>query len=79
MTDCGCEKARAELEEYLHDELCREDVADLIEHMANCGDCEGEHLVGVILTAKVRRACQETAPEDLRRQVLRRIREVQTS
>ena len=24
MTDCGCEKAKAELEEYLHHELCRD-------------------------------------------------------
>ena len=76
MTDCGCEKARAELEEYLHDELCREDVADLLEHMSNCGDCENEHLVGVTLTEKVRQACRETAPADLREQVLRRIRDV---
>jgi len=36
MTDCGCTKAKAELEEYLHDELCREDAADIREHMANC-------------------------------------------
>ena len=41
MTDCGCTKAKAELEEYLHDELCREDAADIREHMANCVDCEG--------------------------------------
>ena len=24
MTDCGCDKAKAELEEYLHNELCRD-------------------------------------------------------
>jgi predicted anti-sigma-YlaC factor YlaD len=35
MTDCGCEKARAELEEYLHHELRREDAADIREHMEN--------------------------------------------
>jgi hypothetical protein len=29
MTDCGCEKAKAELEEYLHNELCGEDAADI--------------------------------------------------
>jgi hypothetical protein len=26
MTDTGCDKAKAELEEFLHDELCREDA-----------------------------------------------------
>jgi mycothiol system anti-sigma-R factor len=79
MTDCGCEKALAELEEYLHNELNREDYADITEHMASCGDCEGEARVGVVLTQAVQRACKETAPEDLRAQVLIRIREIQAT
>ncbi|HEY9497782.1 MAG TPA: mycothiol system anti-sigma-R factor [Terrimesophilobacter sp.] len=79
MTDCGCEKARAELEEYLHNELNREDYADITEHMATCGDCEGEARVGTVLTQAVQRACKETAPEDLREQVLIRIREIQAT
>lgn len=65
MTDCGCDKAKAELEEYLHNELAKQDAADVAEHMANCEDCTTEHLVGLTLTLKVRRACQEKAPEDL--------------
>jgi anti-sigma factor (TIGR02949 family) len=79
MTDCGCDKAKAELEEYLHDELCREDAADIREHMATCGDCAGEHKVGVVLTEAVQRACRETAPEDLRSTVLARLRELQSA
>lgn len=79
MTDCGCEKALAELEEYLHHELCREDYADIAEHMAGCRDCEGEAKVGIVLTQAVRRACKETAPEELRAQVLVRLREIQSS
>ena len=79
MTDCGCTKDKAELEEYLHDELCREDAADIREHMANCVDCEGEHKVGVVLTEAVQRACRETAPEDLRATVLARLRELQSA
>ena len=70
MTDCGCDKAKAELEEFLHHELTDQDAADVAEHMANCVDCTGEHLVGLTLTEKVRRACQETAPSDLRERVL---------
>jgi anti-sigma factor (TIGR02949 family) len=65
MTDCGCEKAKAELEEYLHNELEKQDAADIAEHMENCDDCTSEHLVGLTLTLKVRRACRETAPEEL--------------
>jgi anti-sigma factor (TIGR02949 family) len=65
MTDCGCDKAKAELEEYLHNELAKQDAADVAEHMANCVDCTEEHLVGLTLTLKVRRACREVAPEEL--------------
>lgn len=65
MTDCGCDKARAELEEYLHRELGEQDFQDITEHLAGCPDCSQEHLVGVILTIRVRQACQEKAPEEL--------------
>ena len=75
MTDCGCDKAKAELEEYLHHELHGADAADIAEHLAQCTDCDGELRVGVVLTLAVQRACKETAPEDLRDQVLRSIRQ----
>ncbi|AZZ49304.1 alpha-ketoglutarate decarboxylase [Rathayibacter rathayi] len=75
MTDSGCTKAKAELEEYLHNELCKEDAADIREHMAGCVDCADEAKVGVVLTVAVQRACKETAPEDLRAQVLGMLRD----
>lgn len=78
MTDCGCEKARAELEEYLHNELCSEDAADIRAHVEHCVDCSGELRVGAVLIDAVRRACAETAPEVLRAQVLTRIRTIQS-
>ncbi|MBX3194552.1 MAG: alpha-ketoglutarate decarboxylase [Schumannella sp.] len=70
MSDCGCEKAKAELEEYLHRELSHEDFRDITEHLENCEDCTSEHLVGLTLTQKVQRACQETAPPELRAAIL---------
>lgn len=75
MTDCGCDKAKAELEEYLHRELSDTDFADITEHLSGCEDCTSEHLIGLTLTMKVQKACQEKAPEDLRDQVLLRLRE----
>ena len=65
MTDCGCDKAKAELEEYLHRELSEKDFQDITDHLATCDACTGEHLVGLTLTMKVRQACQEKAPQDL--------------
>jgi len=70
MTDCGCDKAKQELEEFLHHELSAQDAADVAEHLENCVDCTGDHLVGLTLTEKVRKACQETAPSELRDRVL---------
>ena len=74
MTDCGCEKAKAELEEYLHRELSAEDFRDITEHLENCDDCTSEHLVGLTITQKVQRACQETAPVELRDAILAKLR-----
>ena len=79
MTDCGCEKAKAELEEYLHNELCGSDAEDIREHIAGCSDCESELNVGIVLTEAVQRACREVAPEELRDQVLMRLRAIQGS
>ena len=79
MTDCGCEKARAELEEYLHNELRSDDAADIREHVANCADCQAELRVGVAITEVVQRACKEIAPEALRVQVLSKLRVYQST
>ena len=77
MTDCGCDKAKAELEEYIHNELTKGEAADIAEHMATCEDCSGEHLVGLTLTQKVRSACNEKAPEALRADVLLKLRQAE--
>jgi anti-sigma factor (TIGR02949 family) len=79
MTDCGCETAKKDLEEYLHNELCSVDTEDIREHLANCANCASEHHVGRVLTEAVQRACKETAPEDLRAQVLLKIRSLQAT
>jgi len=74
MSGCDCSKAKAELEEFLHDELRHEDAADIRVHMDGCEDCQTEHRVGVVLMETVRRACKETAPDQLRSEILARIR-----
>jgi anti-sigma factor (TIGR02949 family) len=73
VTDCGCDKAKAELEEYLHNELSAEDFRDITDHMANCSDCSAEHLVGLKLTERVQEACREKAPAELRAAILSKL------
>lgn len=74
MTDCGCEKARRDLEEYLRNEICQTDSSDIREHLADCEECTREALLARTLTEVVQRACRETAPEELRIQVIARLR-----
>ena len=74
MTDCGCEKAKQDLEEFLHHELERREYADIAEHLATCQDCTDEAHVGRVLTDAVKRACQDSAPAELRLQVVTQLR-----
>ena len=73
MTDNQCQKAKAELEEFLRRELSDDAFRDIEEHLAGCEDCSAEHLIAVTLTEKVKRACCETAPEELRLTIRARI------
>lgn len=77
MTDCGCAKARQDLEEYLRNEMCKTEHSDIREHLEHCASCAEEALVATTLTEVVSRACKETAPEELRDQVLSRLRAAQ--
>ena len=77
MGDCGCDKAKKDLEEFLHNELCSEEAADIRAHMENCAECADELQVGVVLTEAVKKACDETAPEDLKAEVLNKLRALQ--
>lgn len=79
MTDCGCEKARKDLEEYLRNEVCKTEHADIREHLEGCDACQDEALVARTLTEVVARACRESAPEHLRDQVIARLRAIQAS
>ncbi|MDO9398324.1 MAG: zf-HC2 domain-containing protein [Herbiconiux sp.] len=79
MNDCGCDKARAELEEYLRNEICTTDAADIRAHLETCEGCQSELHIGIVLTQTVQRACKETAPEELRDQLLQRLRTIQAT
>jgi len=79
MTDCGCDKAKRDLEEYLRHEVCKTRHSDIQEHLENCPSCRDEALVARTLTDVIARACQETAPEVLRDQVLAKLRSAQTA
>lgn len=81
MSDCGCEKARADLEAFVRGETscCRTAQTEIQEHIANCPSCQDEATVARTLTVAVQRACSdETAPQDLRAQVIAKLQAVQS-
>jgi anti-sigma factor (TIGR02949 family) len=73
MADCGCEEARKNLEDYLHGELPADNCGDLEDHLEVCPPCKDEHEVGIVLTKKVKSACCETAPDELKDSIVRKI------
>ncbi|WP_221585807.1 alpha-ketoglutarate decarboxylase [Microbacterium sp. G2-8] len=80
MSDCGCEKARADLEEFVRGEIacCQTAHGEIREHIESCPGCQDEATVARTLTVAVQRACSdESAPVDLRAQVIAKLRDVQ--
>lgn len=72
--DCGCEKARKDLEEYLRNEVCNTEESDIREHLETCESCRDEALVSRTLTEVVARSCKEAAPDELKAMVMERLR-----
>lgn len=70
MGDCGCEKARESMEEFLRREFNECDAVAIREHLCHCVDCSDEAQVQLMITEVVRRACcEEIAPEQLRERI----------
>lgn len=80
MSDCGCDKARADLEAFVRGELacCETAHQEIREHIESCPECQDEATVARTLTLAIQRACaDEKAPGDVREQVLAKLRGVQ--
>ncbi len=70
MNDCGCEKARKDLEEFIHNELDAAEAKVIKTHLLNCEGCEEEVHIGHMLTEKLQKACKEKASQELKDRVL---------
>ena len=80
MSDCGCEKARADLEAFVRGELdyCKTAQAEIREHIDSCPGCQNEATVARTMTIAIQRAClEEVAPEELRRRIVTSLKDVQ--
>ena len=45
MSDCGCDEAKKRVHDFLSQELDDQKSQDVIDHLANCDDCESEYYV----------------------------------
>jgi len=80
MSDCGCEKARADLEAFVRGELnyCHTAQAEIRDHIDNCPGCQNEATVARTMTVAIQRACaDEAAPDELRRRIVSSLKDVQ--
>jgi hypothetical protein len=59
--------------------VCSTNSADIREHLEHCVSCQEEALLARTLTEAVQRACKETAPEDLKLQVMAKLRAAQAA
>lgn len=77
MSGCNCSVAKANLEEFVRNELCTIDTADIREHIEHCPSCQDDQKLAIVLTDAIARACREVAPDDVREHVLESLRVTQ--
>lgn len=68
--DCGCESARERLDILIDRELSDMECADVRAHCESCESCQQEIVVLETLTERLRVACAEPAPDQLRITIL---------
>ncbi len=61
MSDCGCDKARQDLEEYLRNEVCKTEHTEIREHLDNCPSCRDQAPVATPRTEATARAGKAAA------------------
>lgn len=68
-SDCGCDSARLRIGFVVDHELNAEECAEVRAHCETCAECAEELRVTATITDKVRDACAECPPEDLKARV----------
>lgn len=69
-----CSEVLHRIYEYLDGEMSADDVRRVAAHLNECQPCLAEHDLDVALKQVVRRSCSgETAPVEVRMQVMQRI------
>jgi mycothiol system anti-sigma-R factor len=75
--DTDCSEVLARVFAYIDSELDERPRAEVVQHLEECGPCLRKYHLERTVKALVARSCAEHAPEELRRKVLVKIRQVQ--
>ncbi len=75
--DTDCSEVLARVFSYIDSELDERPRAEVVQHLEECGPCLRKYHLERTVKALVARSCTEHAPEELRRKVLVKIRQVQ--
>ena len=74
LADTDCSEVLHRVYEYLDGEMTADDTVKIRHHLDECGPCLREYDLDLALKALVKRSCQcETAPVELRTQIMARI------
>ena len=76
VSKSDCAEALERLEFFIDHELARADAEQIKQHLEDCAPCLQIADLERAVKALVARSCTEHAPDELRRRVLVRIREV---
>lgn len=79
MTHKDCSEVIHQILVFIDNELDQASCGEIQQHLDECGPCLAQYNLERTVKALVARSCTEHAPEDLRRKVLTRIREVHVS
>lgn len=78
MAEIDCQETKQHVHEYLHNELSKEEMAEITSHLANCDSCEADYDFEVVFNQVISRACDEAPPQELADRILGKIRQIQS-
>jgi hypothetical protein len=76
MTEINCEETKAQVHEFVHNELAESEVQDILGHIAHCDSCEADYDFEVAFNSVVKRSCDEAPPAELAQRIIDRIRAI---
>ena len=76
MTEINCEETKAQVHEFLQNELTPDEVQNILGHIAHCDSCEADYDFEFAFNKVVKDSCDEAPPQELAQRIAARIRAI---